>query len=205
MRQRRFASAPGPGFDSMVDVLSNMVGALLLLCILTALEAGSLKWELFISRERLAGTSPVAYMVRDGAVRQFDVDYLAQAMATAEADSKELPASREFEFDAVLHAKPDGGMRVELRESPAYAGIPIGDVLAGGGRINQQLAALNSGEHHVYFYLAPNAFEHYVALRRHCQARGLKVGWSPVTSLPAFTSASGAGTGVVPPTFRVEN
>jgi hypothetical protein len=204
MRQRRFDSAPGPGFDSMVDVLSNMVGALLLLCILTALEAGSLKWELFISRERLAGTSPVALMVRDGVVRQFDVDYLGQAMAAADKDTVLLPASREFEFDALVHAKPDGGMRVELRESPSFGGVPIGEVLSGGGPIHQRLAALDGSQHHVYFYLAPDAFEYYVTLRRYCERLGLKVGWSPVTSLPEFSSGSGAGSGVVPATFRVE-
>jgi hypothetical protein len=204
MRQRRFSSAPGPGFDSMVDVLSNMVGALLLLCILTALEASNLKWELFISRERLAGTTPVAYMIRDGVVRNFDIDYLGQAMADADAGTELLPGSREFEFDARVHPKAGGGMRVELQESPAHAGIPIGDVLAGGGRINQQLSQLDGGEHHVYFYLAPDAFEHYVALRRHCQALGLKVGWSPVTTLPEFSSNSATGSGVVPATFRVE-
>jgi hypothetical protein len=204
MRQKRFASAPGPGFDSMVDVLSNMVGALLLLCILTALEAGSLKWELFISRERLAGTTPVAFMLRDGVVRQFDVDYFGQAMAAADKDTALLRASREFEFDAVVHAKPEGGMRVELRDSAGFTGVPIGELLAGGGPIHQQLTALDGRQNHVYFYLAPDAFEHYVPLRRHCEKLGLKVGWSPVTSLPEFTSGSGTGSGVVPATFRVE-
>jgi hypothetical protein len=188
----------------MVDVLSNMVGALLLLCILTALEAGSLKWELFISRERLAGTVPVAFMVRDGVVRQFDIDYLGQAMAAADADTALLPATGEFEFDALVHAKPEGGMRVELRDSPAFRGVSIAEVLTGGGAIHRQLAALDGHAHHAYFYLAPDAFEHYVALRRVCEGLGLKVGWSPVTSLPEFTSGSGAGSGVVPATFRVE-
>ena len=52
------------GSESLVDVLSNSVGALALLCIMASLEVGNLRWRLFVSEGRMVATRPERFVVR---------------------------------------------------------------------------------------------------------------------------------------------
>lgn len=191
---RRRSAGPAVGLESLIDVLTNTIGALALLCMLAALEAGNLRWRLFISEGRVADTVPLSLVVRAGHVRHLDSELLARRVAGLPAGSHRLPATAALPFEVEVARSSGGEAALELFDDPRFAGTPVVELLDGRGELAARIRRLDPRTHHVFLYLAPDSFRHYLDLRSSCQASGLRLGWTTAAK-PLRLVYGGSSTG----------
>jgi hypothetical protein len=195
-RHRRSVAAVGA--ESLIDVMSNTVGALMLLCVLATLKASDLRWQLFISEERAADTEPASYVVRGDRIRRFDPARLGAIVDRLPAGHHEIPADTALPFRVVLDKGRDGDATIRLVDEPGLPGEPLADLSRAGSPIGSELRQLDGRRRHVFFYLGSDAFDQYISLRSLCRSLGLQVGWTPA-GLPLEFRYARAGTGSVSP------
>jgi hypothetical protein len=192
MRRRRIAPLEA-GTESLVDVLANTIGGLALLSILAALDAGNLRWQLFISEERPADTRPVPLVVAGDRLWRFDVEALGSRVAALPPGSHRLPAAGGLPFDVAVDKDLAGEADLRLSLAPASAGDPVSEFLAGRGMIAGELARLDGARQHVQLYLAPDSFHLYLDLRAGVRAAGLQLGWTALPEPLLLRYGAGAG------------
>ena len=198
-RSRKRGGVAQTGSESFIDVLSNTVGGLALLCILAALDAGNLRWRLFITEETPANTEPVRFVVEHGRVKWLEVSRLVDQAARAAPGRHSLPATPDFPFDVEIVKQPGGPALATLAGSQAMPGEPVAEVTGRRGPVGKMLLGLDGSKQHVFFYLAPDSFDQYMALRDHCNGLGLEVGWQPLCGLLCFGIGEGVGGGGTQP------
>jgi hypothetical protein len=179
------------GSESLIDVLSNTVGGLALLCILASLDAGNLRWRLFITEEKAADTSPVRFVVGGGFIRVFELDRLS-TLGNERMNQSLVPASREFPFDVAISPVEGNVTSFELRDSAEFRGDRLSDFFAEKGWAYETLRAKDNKKFHVFLYLAADSFGDYIRLRDLMKKNGFEIGWMPMQGPLRFQSG---GTG----------
>jgi hypothetical protein len=195
VRNNRHNAFATVGSESLIDVLSNTVGGLALLCILAALDAGNLRWQLFISEEQPADTRPVMFVVERAQMRPFDVGGLTSVIENLPVGTHRLEATDPLPFEVTLEKSSPEAARLIFSSSDRFPGDALEDVFAGRGRIAEQIERLDGARQHIFIYLAPDSFDRYLDLRAHFRALGLEIGWSPFSESLVFGygQASAAG------------
>lgn len=183
------------GGDSMTDVLANTVGALLLLCISTTMDVGTVRNDFYLTKSESVTTTPVHYVIKNGAIRPLDSTELLKRVGELADGEHSLTSTSGVPFEVKV-TKANGGSTMvftELADSPAES---ISGFLAGRGGVASAMAALNKEKHHVLLWLADDSFEQYPHLRNLCLRHGLGVSWE-VWRGTLSTSSGGAGGGSV--------
>ena len=206
IRRRHRLQPISIGTDSLVDVLSNTVGALALLCFIAGLETGNLKWRLFISEETVAATEPIVFVVHNGRIKHLDTETLA-AIANALLSGASDQRKRQSEHRLATHEFPfsvftvvDGESAAwTLTSSLAHPGDSVEAMLVGRGSVAAQLAQLDHATSHIYLYVDKDSFRYYLDIVSYLKALDLQVGWMPYEEplqLVTGSSASGARGGM---------
>lgn len=190
LKRRRKTNASGNqlGSDSFIDVLSNTVGALALLCIMASLNASDLHWKLFISREHVSNSPAAKYTVHAGRIKFLDekaclteLNRLHEAGQLAVGPNPQPPSALvPFRVDFNMQVIGDQARgQVRIEDSTDANGDLVTELLAGRGQVAEQMRGLDPKSIHVELYIDPDSFEHYLPLRAYCQRMGLEIGWSP--------------------------
>ena len=186
------------GSESLIDILSNTVGSLALLCIMATLDAGNLKWHLFISKEQSVATTPVVFVVENGYIKPFSLNQLVKTLERLPPGSHRLPATRELAFDVNIEKKPNGEAALHFERSSQFTGDRVDTLLAKKGQIAAKIQELDAKKYHLFIHLAPDSFDLYLTLRSYCQTYGINLGWTPLIDPLNFSYGSHHGKGEPP-------
>lgn len=182
------------GTESLVDVLSNTVGGLALLCIVAALDSGNLRWRLFISEERPARTEPVVLAVDGGRIAPFDTGELAEVLPDLSVGAHRLAPTANLAYEAVVDKQSADEAQIRLIPALEVSGDPIERLLAGQGDVAERLMSVDATTSHIFLFISEDAFGRYLELRSFFRARGFQVGWAMLSETLEFRwGGGGAG------------
>jgi hypothetical protein len=194
MRRTRTASAfEYSGSDSMTDVLANTIGALLLLCISTTMDVGTVRNDFYLTKSEAVSSTPVHFVVKNGTIRQLDSAELLQKINLLGEGEHSLAATDGVPFEVKV-TKSNGGSTMVFTESAGKPADAISDCLAGKGGVASAISALNKEQNHVLLWIASDSFEQYPHLRNLCLRQKLGVSWE-VWRGTLGTSSGRSGSG----------
>lgn len=185
--------------DSLMDILSCLVGVMLFLVIYTVLELGSAAYQAAIPVAITApvGTEPVVVVAEDATIRAVDVRgplnrllsgfeivrpvdvpvFVEQANARAAADPY-------FEYSLTYDERyrefgdPLGTLALEIREREGAVGDSLHQLDA-DSRYAALIDDLDPGEHWLAFEVASTGVDEFRRAREMALDRGFMVMWSP--------------------------
>lgn len=204
-RRRPTEGAALLSLDSFLDIVTNVVGVLVLVATVTVVQAGhaSVPLERVLTRGRPAAARAL-FEIREGRLHLVDEDATAQGLR-ALAALPERPKTREELAAAVealdlggaahrLHAElePGGGVVWTYAPRPGARGDAIDDVGRPGSVLSRALARLRPGDV-AYFVVRDGGFPVFERARAAAASQGLAIGWHPTTDRePVRLSATGA-------------
>lgn len=184
--------------DSFLDVVSNVVGVLVLVAIAVILNARDVKIDLgapVVRAPPQASTRVIfecsrgrIYRLDDQGLHKISDVYTEQHPAAKKRSFTPTERQRLFERDDVGNALyrikiPDAessALQLELRETAA--GENSLEILAAGSAFRAELAPLTPATHWVFFIVRNDSFEMFRGARTLAVAQGLSVGWDPKQS-----------------------
>jgi len=187
--------------DSLMDILSCLVGVMLFLVIYTVLELGSVTYEASIPVVRQAppGSERVVVMVDQGMVRVLDargpieqltsgfeiVRYEEVPAFVADVNAR-APADWHFFYSLVFDNRisafgnPIGAIDLLVEERPGVVGDSIHQIDS-NSRFAAALGALDPAEVWLSFAVDTESVEVFRVAREFASARGFATRWDPVS------------------------
>jgi hypothetical protein len=194
MRRRRDDAALS--FDSLLDILSNVVGLMILVAVVTVLNSQDITISLGmpILQDPPAGAERVLFECHDNRVVFVDEQAIDTSISRCIRAYKKKhgrgPASRElpklFERENLgssnyrVEAEVDSGATVfvyQLREPDL--GETVAELHRPESEYARILGSLDPRKHFVFFIVRDDSFEAFRAARRMARARELATGWHP--------------------------
>ncbi|MBM4090825.1 MAG: hypothetical protein FJ276_15590 [Planctomycetes bacterium] len=208
-----------PSFDSFLDIVTNVVGVMVLIVIATLVNAGDMQVSLGtpVLRDPPESASRLFFECRGGRVVRLDEQELDRLFRAAVQQhlGKTLD---QFDFESVdelprLFEEHDIGdacyrIKVEVRQfltskslvwvyepRPDAPGESLAEIHRKGSAYQRALAPLHPRQHFLFFTVRPDSFETFRAARRLARASGLSVGWYPRALDEPLIFSSGGGVG----------
>ena len=200
--------------DSLMDILSCLVGVMLFLVIYTVLELGSAAYEATVPVVRVlpAGSDPVVVLAQGGTVRTVDVrPPLNSLLAGIEiVSSRDVPVFVEqanerptaddwFAYSLTYDDRfsqfgdPMGTLSLEIRERPGAVGDSLHQ-LNRSSRFATLLAGLDPVDHWLAFQVDSASVVEFRRARDMAIADGFAVRWSPLEMDFPFVHRIGGGS-----------
>lgn len=214
-RKPRYRDRSGElDLDSLMDILSCLVGVMLFLVIYTVLELGSASYEARVPVVRAlpVGSDPVIVLAERATVRAVDVRgplnrllsgveivpvqdvpiFLEQANARSESDPW-FDYSLSFDGRFVQFGDPLGTLSLEIVERPDVVGDSLHQ-LDRDSRYAALLADLDPGEHWIHFEVDSASVVEFQRARDMAIADGFTVQWTPKEIAFPFTHRLAGGS-----------
>jgi hypothetical protein len=194
--------------DSFLDVVSNVVGVLVLVAIAVIINSGEIQIALGapVLREPPAKAERVVFECSRGQVFRLDTGALFElwqeyAGRESERTGRKLDPG---ELTSLFEHEDVGNERYRIRIPPGSNGVQQYELRADAVGENaleladsdsdyqRELQAMNGEDHWIWFIVRNDSFETFRAARQLARARGLAVGWGPrATGEPIGFSAEG--------------
>ncbi|MCK5903147.1 MAG: hypothetical protein KAG28_08345 [Cocleimonas sp.] len=180
--------------DSLTDIVSNSVGILIILAVVTLINDNSKSFQLEIPIEHQSDLSPVFIVAKNDALLVLDTDILftnAASQATKGAAKGKRMFSLEYgqlygqinqESGLVFHAR-------EIEDSADWH--HFNKLEKTDSALHQQLNKINPKKQFAYFFvydeienssISGSGFEGFRMARKYLKSRQIKSGWKPVDS-----------------------
>lgn len=186
--------------DSFLDIITNVLGLLILICALTIISSRDIQISLGtpIMADVDDDLERVCFECRGNRLLPLDDDFRRdeiKEILNADLSSSE----RRARIEALNRSSPTNGFHrfeLELREiefvGRTIRGVkmtvtpvdePVGDTLSQMRRpqseLSQRLSKMDPRKHWLYFIVRTDSFEAFRAARKHAKKRGFQVGWTP--------------------------
>jgi hypothetical protein len=193
MSRRRQAPSAALSLDSFLDIVTNAVGMLILIAVVTVLGARDVAVSAGPSVLRQPSASATRVLFECSADQVFFIDEQAHGKRVEEVvrSTPSGPASTEMVEQLLLDRDVgDETYRVQARalteglawlyeRRPDARGVKADDLARQDGAFLQALEGLDDGAF-VYFVVREDGFEAFRRAREVVAARGLAMGWHPV-------------------------
>jgi len=193
--RRRRQRGGGASLDSFLDIVTNVVGGLILIAVVTVLGAGDIKVNLGTPVLHAAPKEAerVVLECRGGRVAKLPVkaamDRIEQALAVTRGEQIDV---RDFDYLLGSRDFGDALFRVKVRLNPeagtvfmAYEpraeeqGEDVATLRRDGSEYRQLLKRLDPRAHYLFFIVREDGFDVFREARALARARGFAVGWHP--------------------------
>lgn len=198
------------GLDSFLDIVTNVIGFLVLVALLAAVGSQHMSVSLDppILRQPPAGTSRVLFECRDSRVVRVDEANINQSIKEQIQQRRPQSGAKITAADvsAILHEADAGDQYYRVRAEVGNDGELVrifeprssrqGETLEGLDRPSSQFSSLVRGldpkKKYAFFIVRPDSFEVFRRARKIARDHGLAVGWDPLESnVPMRFSKSG--------------
>ena len=202
--------------DSFLDIVTNVLGLLILICALTIISTQDIQISL--------GTPIMAdvdddlkrrcFECRDNRLVPLDSDYReAELKAVFKSGMSDSERTRKIkELDGSTASNGFHQFKIEIREikfgrqtlrsmnlTVTAVDEKVGDTLSQmrkpDSELSKRLAEMDPKKHWLYFIVRPDSFEAFRAARKYAKKRGFQVGWTPHKSGKPIVFSSGGGLG----------
>jgi hypothetical protein len=183
------------GLDSLMDILSCLVGLMLFIVMYTVLQLGTVAYqsEVLVSREPISGSRRVVVLCADGAVRLLDawvplrdllsgfeiVQSVDEIQRFIEADPR-APQDRYFAFGLNYEFRPTTDfyamLNLEIAEQPGVVGDSIHQ-LDGNSRYAEALRELSPDDAWLAFAVDSTSVDVFRRAREIAIAQGFATGF----------------------------
>ena len=179
--------------DSLTDLVSNAVGVLILLLLMTALQSNKPHYEPPLPIEHQSGLLPQFFYIYDDRVQSIDVN---AAFTNGLLAASESGSEAEFRISADFIGRQDELLTltltpVDTEHWPEFESLGDEDSVIG-----KRVLALDSEKDFAFFFVKDNGegagFNEFSRIRQWFLDRGTAVGWLPVTDdNPAYLCSWG--------------
>lgn len=171
--------------NALTDVLSNVVGIMVLLMLMVLLHPDTPPQKEITPGEYLTYNSPEFFLVKDDAILRLNLE---EVFSRALRGVQSPNGLGEDEFVALgyagLHAKVDPARAVVLGVEHVRDWERVADLNVSGSALNRSVREVQAGSGFAYLFVfdspASGRFEAARAFQDHLLAAGIKVGISPV-------------------------
>ena len=179
--------------DSLTDLVSNAVGVLILLLLMTALQSNKPNYEPPLPIEHQSGLLPQFFYIYNDRVQSIDVNaaFTNSLLAASESGNQE-----EFRISADFIGRQDQLLTltlspVDTEHWPLFKALNDETTVIG-----QRVSALDNEKEFAFFFVRDNGegagFQEFSKIRQWFLDRGTAVGWLPVTDdNPAYLCSWG--------------
>lgn len=168
--------------DSLTDLVSNAVGVLILLLLMTALQSKKPHFEPPLPIEHQSGLIPQFYYIHTDRIQHIDVNavFTNGLLAASEAGS-----DAEYRINADFMGRPDEVLTlaitpVDTEHWPTYQDLGKAD-----SPIASAVSMIDKKEHFAFVFVHDDGegagFSEFLRVRQWFLDRGIAVGWLPVT------------------------
>ncbi len=176
--------------DSLTDMVSNAVGVLILLLLMTALQSSKPHSEPPLPIEHQSGLLPKFFYIHSDRVQSIDVNaaFANGLLAASESTSE---AQQEFQISADFMGQRHDYLTltmtpVDTDKWPGFEDLEMDDTLLG-----KTARSLNSREDFAFVFVEDEgdgvSFQEFEKVKQWFLDRGTAVGWIPVTeNNPAY-------------------
>jgi len=172
--------------NSLTDIVSNSVGILVLLSLLTLFQAEKKVFEVDIPIEHQSNQCPVFFICKDDALLFLDSAIIFQN-AIAESERGLTDENNEFSSGyGELTGKLDDRNRLVIYPQSTSAWDGISGINDGNSEIRKALDKLDPAKYFAFFFVYDEAyqetgsgFESFRKAREYLKGRNIKSGWMP--------------------------
>lgn len=211
---RRSRTAATLSLDSFLDIVTNVVGVLILVALVTVLSAADVKVSLGtpVIHEPPKDSQRVLYECRHNQLFRMDepsLDALVNRTVLAygagsAVDIDEVPAlfERQDVGDATYRVRArvaDGRLEKHVvwiyEPRPSSQGETAAMLRDEGSSFRRHLESLDRRRHFLYFVVREDSFEVFMAARKWARQRGFDTGWHPRKKRAELAFSKGGGLG----------
>jgi hypothetical protein len=190
------------GIDSLLDVVTNVIGALFFVIIYTVLSGmdiqGTITTPPMVSQ---TNTKPVYFECRNKTIIFPDIDGLVKEMIDT-TSGKIAKSAAENNFYKAQLGLGNRGLLVRLDPIAEATGENEQNLRNVASSYQQKLNDFSSQEYHIFFFVREDSIELFHAARKVAKNKGFKVGWEPLHSATSLTLGGGGGREI--PTGEVQ-
>ena len=202
--------------DSFLDIITNVLGLLILICALTIISTQDIQISLGtpIMADVDDDLERVCFECRDNRLVPLDSDYRSdeiKAVFSSGVSSSERKrkiaalngssSSNGFhQFEVKIREIDLGSQTLRMMEivvTPVEE--PVGDTLSQmrkpDSELNKRLSKMNPKKHWLYFVVRTDSFEAFRAARKYAKKQGFQVGWTPYKPKKPIVFSSSGGLG----------
>ena len=176
--------------DSLTDMVSNAVGVLILLLLMTALQSSNPHFEPPLPIEHQSGLLPKFFYIHNDRVQSIDVNaaFANGLLAASESNSDQ---QQEFQISADFMGQRHDFLTLTMTPLDTDSWPTFEDLEDTDTLIGQAAAALDSQKDFAFVFVEDNgdgtSFEEFHKFKQWFLDRGTAVGWIPVTeNNPAY-------------------
>jgi hypothetical protein len=201
-RNRRAEVGVASSMDSFLDIVTNTLGLLILISVLTVISGRDFQLSLGtpMMTEADKNLTRVCFECRGNRIIPIDEQFCdKEEKKISEADEpipKALERLKEFNERDVRNKyhrfqfRPQIGTRIADRRTVVVPEVvvkpldePVGDTITDlrqpDGDFRTSIAGLNPQKHWLYFIVRPDSFEAFRAARKQAKLLDFQVGWNP--------------------------
>ncbi|MFW6153710.1 MAG: hypothetical protein ACOC95_00665 [Planctomycetota bacterium] len=208
----------GFSMDSFLDIVTNVVGLMILLALIVVLAFGQFHLELGtpLLHPAEGDVEPLWIECRGNALYDLDLDnemkeageiWIKHLLDDDNDDAVRSAVKRadlRNQHYRVVFRKTDLTVRdgqivpfpsfeiVPLDGAPSF---PIDQLSMPDGGFHRKLNTVDSQDRFVYFAVRPDSFEAFRTARKIARGRGYRVGWMPLSAEGNLTTGAGGGDG----------
>jgi hypothetical protein len=209
MRRRR--RNVGLSLDSFLDIVTNVVGVLILLAVVTVLSAGNVELSMGtpILHDPPEGTDRAMFECRKNRVLRVDEDEIHDAVTRLldaqpggkfrSLDDLQRQLREHDVGNRLFRLEVSGGARglvSTIKPRRATQGETIQQLKAASSGFRRALAKLSPRTHYLYFVVREDSFKVFREARRIAHAAGFSTGWDPLKRKEAITFSPHGKSGV---------
>jgi len=197
----RRSSRSGSGeinLDSLLDILSNVVGVMVLLAVMTVLSSQNIQLSLGtpLLRDPPENARPLKFEARGNQLYRINEEVMEERRKSAFAQYRQQtgtdPAGRLREVVYEKYDIGDSNYRVDYRWAggrnnyvyqprSGVAGESVPMLVGGASTYEQLLKGQDTDRVYVSFIVRTDSFEAYSAAKRIAEKYGLQTGWEPIS------------------------
>lgn len=168
--------------DSLTDLVSNAVGVLILLLLMTALQSKKPHYEPPLPIEHQSGLIPQFFYIHDERIQHIDVNavFANGLLAASEAGS-----DAEYRINADFLGRPDEVLTLALTPVDTEHWPTLSVLTDPESSLGKVVATMNRDNEFAFVFVEDGgdgrAFSEFSRIRQWFLDRGMAVGWLPVT------------------------
>ncbi len=177
--------------DSLTDLVSNAVGVLILLLLMTALQSSNPHYEPPLPIEHQSGLLPQFYYVHRDRIQTIDVNaaFTNGLLAASESDA-------EFRVNADFMGRQDEFLTLTLQPVDTEHWPKFEELANIDSVLGKSAAGIDNSTRFAFFFVKDegngDSFKEFSKIRQWFLDRGTAVGWLPVTDdNPAYLCSWG--------------
>ena len=178
--------------DSLTDMVSNAVGVLILLLLMTTLQSNKPSYEPPLPIEHQSGLLPKFFYIHGDRIQRIDVNAaFANGLLSASESSGATDPEKEFQISADFIGKRHEYLTMSLTPVDTENWPEFEDLQNDATIIGKEIAAFDNDKDFAFVFVEDEgdreSFEEFEKVRQWFLDRGTAVGWLPVTEInPAY-------------------